>query len=542
LLRVICWKSTCYSTALVEKGIKISMGELTNLTRTFESLLKGWHDERIQEIREKLGKYVLSIDGTYSYKDETLYIFRSYEQGLILYAATAEKDDTAHFQPLLEKVLEMYGAPMAVISDMQPAIIEAVKNVIPGVPHQYCQFHFIRNAGKFMDGDYKALGTEIKKKRVQSQVKNIQEKLKEAEKEDSKSAVLEQVEEEVKSQMKAIEKKLEETEEGDCGGAVLDTAEEEILSQVVVKGKDLKKAEESDSREAVPNTAEEVQSKTKEVKGELRKEEKFKDCLLIIHILILLLKITVDNFPFGLYYVDLYDRYAKIRRTIRHCLAVYPHNDAYKKALLELDRVLTSVIEDKQIKSLVNVLKGDYKIFGKLREILENRDKKPREVVKGKMKHFLRSMEKKAMKEKKYTPLVSQINQFWCGLFHTYDCNYIPRTNNSMEQFIGRLRRKWKRITGCSKMNEWILYRAPLGIYMFNLIGKNAPLEILGFDTDLAKMLSSVSYETYKKCMDEYEMRKEDDRIRKRGNHDLDSVLEKIERMNKVLSSIGSDV
>jgi hypothetical protein len=154
----------------------------------------------------------------------------------------------------------------------------------------------------------------------------------------------------------------------------------------------------------------------------------------------------VDNFPFGLYYVDLYDRYAKIRRTIRHCLAVYPHNDAYKKALLD------------------------------------------------------------------------------------------------MEQFIWRLMRKWKRITGCSKMNEWILYRAPMGIYMFNLIGKNAPLKILGFDTDLAKMLSSVSYATYKKCMDEYEMRKEDDRIRKRGNHDLDSVLEEIERMNKVLSSIGSVV
>jgi hypothetical protein len=156
------------------------------------------------------------------------------------------------------------------------------------------------------------------------------------------------------------------------------------------------------------------------------------------------------------------------------------------------------------------------------------------------MKRFLRSMEKKAMKEKKYTPLVSQIKQFWCGLFHTYDCDYIPRTNNSMEQFIGRLRRKWKRITGCSQMNEWILYRAPMGIYMFNLIGKNAPLEKLGFDTDLAKMLSSVSYETYKKCMEEYEMRKEDDRIRKRGNHDLDSVLEEIERMNKIVSSIGS--
>ena len=106
---------------------------------------------------------MLSIDGTYSYKDETLYIFRSYEQGLVLYAATIEKNDTAHFQPLLEKVVGMYGAPMAVISDMQPAIIEAVKNVIPGVPHQYCQFHFLQNAGKFMKRDYKALGTEMKK-------------------------------------------------------------------------------------------------------------------------------------------------------------------------------------------------------------------------------------------------------------------------------------------------------------------------------------------------------------------------------------------
>jgi hypothetical protein len=68
---------------------------------------------------------------------------------------------------------------------------------------------------------------------------------------------------------------------------------------------------------------------------------------------------------------------------------------------------------------------------------------------------------------------------------------------------------------------------------MFNFIGKNAPLNKLGFDTDLATMLSSVSYETYKKCMEEYEMRKEDDRIRKRGNHDPDSALKVVEEMNE---------
>ena len=68
---------------------------------------------------------------------------------------------------------------------------------------------------------------------------------------------------------------------------------------------------------------------------------------------------------------------------------------------------------------------------------------------------------------------------------------------------------------------------------MFNVIGKNAPLSKLGFDTDLTTMLSSVSHETYKKCMEDYEMRKEDDRIRKRGNHDPDSVLKAVEEMNE---------
>jgi len=164
--------------ALEKKGIRISMGELTNLTMTFESLIKGWHEEHIQEIKEKLGKYILSIDGTYSYRGKTLYIFRSYENGVVLYANTTEKDDVPHLQPLFEKVVEMYGLPMAVISDMQPAIIESVKNVMPGIPHQYCQYHFLKNAGSFMEKEYKELGKAMKKKEVLAKAKEVEADLK----------------------------------------------------------------------------------------------------------------------------------------------------------------------------------------------------------------------------------------------------------------------------------------------------------------------------------------------------------------------------
>jgi Ni,Fe-hydrogenase I small subunit len=91
--------------ALEKKSISSSMGELTNLTRTFEYLIKGWHEQHVQEIKKKLGDYILSIDGTYSYKDKTLYIFHSYENGVVLFANTTEKNDKSNFQPLLEKVV-----------------------------------------------------------------------------------------------------------------------------------------------------------------------------------------------------------------------------------------------------------------------------------------------------------------------------------------------------------------------------------------------------------------------------------------------------
>jgi hypothetical protein len=120
----------------------------------------------------------LSIDGTYTYKGKTLYIFRSYENGVVLYANTIEKDDVLHFQPLLEKVVEMYGLPIAVISDMQTAIIEAVKNVMPSIPHQFCQYHFIKNAGKFMENEYKELGEAMKKKEVLANAKEVEADLK----------------------------------------------------------------------------------------------------------------------------------------------------------------------------------------------------------------------------------------------------------------------------------------------------------------------------------------------------------------------------
>jgi len=39
-------------------------------------------------------------------------------------------------------------------------------------------------------------------------------------------------------------------------------------------------------------------------------------------------------------------------------------------------------------------------------------------------------------------------------------------------------------MTGCTRVDEWIAFRAPTGIYMFNLIGSRPPLKELGFSVE----------------------------------------------------------
>ncbi|TDH58371.1 hypothetical protein E2C06_32895 [Dankookia rubra] len=50
-------------------------------------------------------------------------------------------------EPLLREVAGAVGVPvLGVVSDGQTSIRRAVERALPGVPHQLCQFHFLREA------------------------------------------------------------------------------------------------------------------------------------------------------------------------------------------------------------------------------------------------------------------------------------------------------------------------------------------------------------------------------------------------------------
>ena len=119
------------------------------------------------------------------------------------------------------------------------------------------------------------------------------------------------------------------------------------------------------------------------------------------------------------------------------------------------------------------------------------------------------------------------------GLFHCYDDERIPRTNNNMEEVVKRLRRGWKRTTGLVNMDEYLLYHAPSAVYLLNF--RLGYLAELGVHCDAYEAVRNVPPEIYQMALREIRQRKELDIYRKRANKDIDAALKEIVTTNKKL-------
>lgn len=162
---------------LSKYGIHANGATVSKHSDKYLTLICGYHKEKIEEIRQgltKQGGYILQIDGTVSVKTKTLYIMRDNISDTILYSALA-RDDTDDVKPLVQYISDNFGKPLAVVSDMQKSIIESVAEVFPGVPHQYCQYHFLKNVGNaILSEKHKQLGTLIKDKEIKKEIEKVQ--------------------------------------------------------------------------------------------------------------------------------------------------------------------------------------------------------------------------------------------------------------------------------------------------------------------------------------------------------------------------------
>ena len=136
--------------ALRERGVDIAQRSVTSLLERYDELLalSLTDAERLREITAREGRVILALDGLQpDVGHEVLWVLRDCLSGEVLLARSLLSSAAEDLIVLLEAVASVLPVPIVgVVSDGQRSIRRAVERALPGVPHQLCHFHFLREA------------------------------------------------------------------------------------------------------------------------------------------------------------------------------------------------------------------------------------------------------------------------------------------------------------------------------------------------------------------------------------------------------------
>jgi hypothetical protein len=150
------------------RGLAVCERTVTNLLDRYDELLAValTDDRRLRGLLAGQGRAVLAIDGLQpDVGHEVLWVVRDCLSGEVLLARSllsARQEDLAG---LLAQVRDAVGVPVVgAVSDGQHSIRKAIAKALPGVPHQLCQFHYLREAARPIYEADRHAKKELKKK------------------------------------------------------------------------------------------------------------------------------------------------------------------------------------------------------------------------------------------------------------------------------------------------------------------------------------------------------------------------------------------
>src|SRR3954462_7282895 len=135
---------------LVRRGVPICLRSVGTLLDRYDELLalSCTDDGRLRRVTSGAGRVILAVDGLRpDVGHEVLWVLRDGLSGEVLLAGSLLSSAEAELVPLLREVATALPVPIrGVIADGQESIRNAVRTALPDVPHQLCQFHYLREA------------------------------------------------------------------------------------------------------------------------------------------------------------------------------------------------------------------------------------------------------------------------------------------------------------------------------------------------------------------------------------------------------------
>lgn len=127
--------------------VSISRSTVANICQFFEMAGKQYMDSKVLEEIKSQGRIILSLDGAQPVKKEpALWVLSDRLTGNVLLARNLDTAPASVLEKLFEEVESLYEVSIvAVISDKQKNIVNAVKQFKPEIPHAYCHYHFLNH-------------------------------------------------------------------------------------------------------------------------------------------------------------------------------------------------------------------------------------------------------------------------------------------------------------------------------------------------------------------------------------------------------------
>jgi len=145
--------------------VSISRGTVKHICEYFEMAGKQYMDEKVLNEVKSNGRIVLSLDGAQPVKNEpSLWVFSDCLTGHVLLARNLDSAPASRLVDNFKEIETLFSVPIvAVISDKQRNIVNAVKRFKPDIPHVYCQYHFLNHVIEPIASKDSHLKTTLKK-------------------------------------------------------------------------------------------------------------------------------------------------------------------------------------------------------------------------------------------------------------------------------------------------------------------------------------------------------------------------------------------
>lgn len=165
-----------------KRAIKLSPGSVSNLCDRFLLYLEALHLSRSPQLKAVIQEhgYPLHIDATSEHGKGGLFVCMDGFRNWVLCAGKIESESEENLKPFVERTIELFGDPIAIVRDLGPAGKKAVSFLVErGVLDFICHYHFLGAIGeKLFDSSYALLRSLLREINVRSNLRQLQKEMK----------------------------------------------------------------------------------------------------------------------------------------------------------------------------------------------------------------------------------------------------------------------------------------------------------------------------------------------------------------------------